>query len=204
MIPVLLGSAQQADAASLTLDDSVENQITTTHGQFEGGGSSNGDPPSANGVNVIPGEFSTFTGQWIDLGASTARSDVFYFTDTCTGLVSDILRIDVTPSGASGLATFELALQSSPDGSDLGPVPAGVTGIPEPSPADPFQFSAPFLLGRFFSDEIECPIGGEIIPIESSALMLAGLQTSAIWMLPVLAGAVGVGTFYIKSRINKD
>ena len=47
-------------------------------------------------------------------------------------------------------------------------------------------------------------IGGELLPIDSTALMLAGLQSSAIWMLPVLAGVAGVGAFYIKTRMNKD
>jgi len=46
-------------------------------------------------------------------------------------------------------------------------------------------------------------VGGELLPIDSTALVLAGLQSSAIWMLPVLAGAAGVGAFYIKTRMNK-
>jgi len=46
-------------------------------------------------------------------------------------------------------------------------------------------------------------VGGELLPIDSTALILAGLQSSAIWMLPVLAGAAGVGAFYIKTRMNK-
>jgi len=47
-------------------------------------------------------------------------------------------------------------------------------------------------------------VGGEFLPIDSTALVLAGLQTSAIWMLPVLAVAVGVGAYYIKTRMNID
>jgi len=47
-------------------------------------------------------------------------------------------------------------------------------------------------------------VGGELLPIDSTALMLAGLQSSAIWMLPVLAGAAGVGAYYIKTRMNKE
>jgi len=54
-------------------------------------------------------------------------------------------------------------------------------------------------------DFLPCPVkvGGEFLPIDSTALMLAGLQSSAIWMLPVLAGAVGAGiaAFKIKKRI---
>jgi len=47
-------------------------------------------------------------------------------------------------------------------------------------------------------------VGGEFLPIDSTALMLAGLQSSAIWMLPILAGAAGAGAYYIKTRMNKD
>lgn len=53
---------------------------------------------------------------------------------------------------------------------------------------------------------VECPdvVGGELLPIDSTALVLAGLQTSAIWMLPVLAGIAGsaFGILYIKYRRN--
>jgi len=47
-------------------------------------------------------------------------------------------------------------------------------------------------------------VGGEFLPIDSTALVLAGLQTSAIWMLPILAGVAGsaFGVLYIKSRRN--
>jgi len=46
-------------------------------------------------------------------------------------------------------------------------------------------------------------VGGESLSIDSTALVLAGLQSSAIWMLPVLAGAAGAGfaAFKIRKRI---
>jgi len=47
-------------------------------------------------------------------------------------------------------------------------------------------------------------VGGLPMVIDSNALLLAGLQSSAIWMLPVLAGAAGVSAFYIKTRMNKE
>jgi len=47
-------------------------------------------------------------------------------------------------------------------------------------------------------------IGGNIMPIDTTALFLAGIQSSSIWMLPVLTGAAGVGAFYIKTRMNKE
>jgi len=57
----------------------------------------------------------------------------------------------------------------------------------------------------FLNECISKPVvGGEFLPIDSTALVLAGLQTSAIWMLPVLAGIAGsaFGILYIKYRRN--
>lgn len=49
----------------------------------------------------------------------------------------------------------------------------------------------------------ENQIGGELLPIDTTALMLAGMQGSAVWMLPVLAGVAGVGAYYIRTKMNK-
>jgi len=57
----------------------------------------------------------------------------------------------------------------------------------------------------FLNECISKPVvGGEFLPIDSTALVLAGLQTSAIWMLPVLAGAAGTGFYLVKFRTNKE
>ncbi len=48
------------------------------------------------------------------------------------------------------------------------------------------------------------PVGGEFLPIESTALLLAGLQSSAIWMLPILAVAAGAGAYFVRTRMNKE
>ncbi len=50
----------------------------------------------------------------------------------------------------------------------------------------------------------ELVVGGSLLSIDNTALILAGLQGSVIWMLPVLAGAAGVGAYYIKTRMNKE
>lgn len=47
-------------------------------------------------------------------------------------------------------------------------------------------------------------VGGEFLQLDSTALVLAGIQSSAIWMLPVLAGAAGAGALFIKTRMNKE
>ena len=46
-------------------------------------------------------------------------------------------------------------------------------------------------------------VGGEFLPIDSTALLLAGFQTSAIWILPAVAGLAGTGYYLIRFR-NKE
>ena len=45
-------------------------------------------------------------------------------------------------------------------------------------------------------------VGGESLPIDSSALLLAGVQTNSVWILSALAviGSVAFGTLYIKTK----
>jgi len=47
-------------------------------------------------------------------------------------------------------------------------------------------------------------VGGSLLSIDNTTLLLAGLQSNAIWMLPILAGAAGIGAYYIKTRMNKE
>ncbi len=60
---------------------------------------------------------------------------------------------------------------------------------------------SPWTYTLAFGDE---EVGGEILPIDSAVLMLAGIQSSAIWMLPVLAGALGAGAYFVRTRINQE
>lgn len=51
-----------------------------------------------------------------------------------------------------------------------------------------------------------CYIGGEIIPIQTTSLLLAGAQTNAVWIMSALAviGSVAFGTLYITSRKHEN
>ena len=46
-------------------------------------------------------------------------------------------------------------------------------------------------------------VAGELLPIDSAALFLAGLSSSAVWMIPTLAGIAGAG-FIIRSKLHRD
>ncbi len=43
-------------------------------------------------------------------------------------------------------------------------------------------------------------IGGISIPIDQSALLLAGVSSVSMWMIPVVIAGIGIGVFVIKRR----
>ena len=43
-------------------------------------------------------------------------------------------------------------------------------------------------------------VGGSMIPIDSTALLLAGVQSISMWMIPVVVAGVGIGVFVIIRR----
>jgi len=47
-------------------------------------------------------------------------------------------------------------------------------------------------------------VAGELLPIDSSALMIAGLTSMSVWMIPAIAGLAGVGVYLVKHRANRD
>jgi len=47
-------------------------------------------------------------------------------------------------------------------------------------------------------------VAGELLSVDSSALMIGGLSSSAVWMIPAVAGIAGAGLYLIKFRMNRD
>lgn len=171
----LVFAVPNARAASILIDaGNIEELVTFTFGQFEGGFSINGSTPTSGGSFTFgEGTQLNFTGQWIDLGQATAFSRTVYWTDPDDGsnVISEILQYTITPSGASGLATISGFFQAE----GLGTIPPGV------SPADiivefadgshdPFQFGAPFL-----SAQIITGAGSAVRAPEPTVLTLLGL-----------------------------
>ena len=46
----------------------------------------------------------------------------------------------------------------------------------------------------------DIPIGGTLIPIDTTTLLLAGVQSISMWMIPVVVAGIGIGIFVIKRR----
>ena len=61
-------------------------------------------------------------------------------------------------------------------------------------------------LGEVTSLNDECPtqVAGELLPIDSSALMIAGLTSMSVWMIPTVLGLAGAGVYLVKFRANRD
>ena len=51
---------------------------------------------------------------------------------------------------------------------------------------------------------IDSPVAGELLSLDSSALVIGGLASSAVWMIPVVAGIAGTGLYMVKLRTNRD
>lgn len=153
---VLLVAPTTSNAASIFIDAAnLSTQVAFNFGQFEGGFSINGSTPIATGGSVFgEGTQLNFTGQWIDLGATTPFARTVYWSDpNAPSVIDHILQWAITPSGPSGLATISGFFQSK----GLGTIPPGVSlsDIILESPNgshNPFNFSAAFLGGQVITD----------------------------------------------------
>jgi hypothetical protein len=57
--------------------------------------------------------------------------------------------------------------------------------------------------GISFTGADSCmPVGGEFLPIDTTALVIAGASANAIWILPILAGLAGAGLYLTRSKLN--
>ena len=48
----------------------------------------------------------------------------------------------------------------------------------------------------------QCPVGGEMIPVDSTALLLAGTHSTASWMIPVIVSASGIVLLISNKKIR--
>jgi len=46
----------------------------------------------------------------------------------------------------------------------------------------------------------EPQVAGELLPLDSTALMIAGLSSMSVWMIPTVLGLAGVGVYLVKFR----
>jgi len=126
-----------AQAANLNIDDTVEGQITLGNdASWEFGVISNGTPfgPFVSGSTTVPGESASFSGSWqVNTGgAPDPGTGVIYIVDQGN---PNLVRATITASWSTIVqpgfdrATISVAVQSSPCGSNLGPLPPAFAGL---------------------------------------------------------------------------
>jgi len=157
------------------------------------------------------------TGQVTDLSAGGigCTGDAVAFTPADVLLLAacaDLITVDQTTGGF--VSSVFNAVVDRINGMDYDPVTGVLFGIHNEGffgsdrflvSIDATDFSLPTSVSTedgmdAIAFSPETAVGGELLPIDSTALMLAGLQSSAIWMLPVLAGAAGAGFAAFKLR----
>jgi len=202
-IPVLTGPSV-VDGASFTGLEYVGATLYGTHISAGGGAAPSTlsiltpttgafVPIGLTGVGAIAG-LAYDTGAGIMYGIAGGPGPASLYTiSLITGLATPV-----------GVTTMQAgSLQFGPDGK----LYAGGTG---PDLGDVFEISTSTATSTFFGstgstlgitgltliddDEI---IGGEIIPIDQTALLLAGVQSVSMWMIPVVIAGAGIGVFVI-------
>jgi hypothetical protein len=53
-------------------------------------------------------------------------------------------------------------------------------------------------------DPLPPVVGGELIPLDSTALLIAGMSANLGLIVPIVAGIAGAGAYFIKTRMNKE
>jgi hypothetical protein len=71
-------------------------------------------------------------------------------------------------------------------------------------PAASFLDFQPAIIQKLIKESCEVPVAGELLSLDSSALVIAGLASSAVWMIPTIAGIAGAGVYLLKLRANRD
>jgi hypothetical protein len=187
-----ISSATPAHAASLVICDaaacgSPDPNITFSVGQFEEGFSVNGSQiqRGLGGGSISVNEAgsfvdgaaqTTFTGTWIDEGATTPTSATIFFTEAGGG-ISDVLNYNYSTS--SGLGTVSGYVISDTESAlsvaDLASL--GITPTATVSETNAFIFNNAFITASFQSDVPE-PSTWAMMLLGFAGLGFAGYRAS--------------------------
>jgi len=134
------------------------------------------------------------------------ESDPFLLTISCDGPVNGFV-LDTTCQGIAGgfvysqgvgtnTITFMQTLENQ-------------GGIPEQHCTLTFNMDPTFGGSAQVFQEVwitphEKPVAGELLSVNSTSLVVAGLTSSMAWMIPAVAGLAGAGIYLVKYRTNKE
>jgi len=186
-----------------------------------------GAPPQANmfrhqagtGVNTITtltydGTCGTQGGCLDNTGFSVNlmnSDDVKLVYSTSDQLVDVTVRV-TSNNGAWAEQTDLLQIVTSVDTTILWPIldfinaPSASNGVLDLTDIGEFRFTLDTQVGLTDYDLENIMVtmemvGGEMFPVDTTALLLAGVELNAIWILPAIA-AIGIGAFIVSRKRN--
>jgi hypothetical protein len=91
---------------------------------------------------------------------------------------------------------------------DLGPVSPGTHQISLQGKGQVGGCNSGYLAGwggtlTTFTESLEQVVSGNILPLNTTSLLLAGVQTNLLWMVPTLAGLV-ISVVYLRAKMHND
>jgi len=161
------------------------------------------DDPNNPGLRFLtPG----FTGE-------TINEQVKVFEFEVSTISGNAIIKDISLELISGTGNVFIREQLLPSGViDILVNPGQLFDDVEFTPTDSMKVSLRIEAGEFSSGELQefvalysqippQPVAGELLALDSSALVIAGLS-GMIWMVPAVAGVLGAGVYLIKFRKN--
>jgi len=126
-----------------------------------------------------------------DVTGNAATGDVQFqlFSDDGNGyFVKDTLQYDTgSLTGVTAIGAVPFVIITSGDYSLTAVMTVNTVGI-----------GSNDIDGRISTQEQI--LAGELLPIGNMSLIIAGMQTSAIWFAPIVASGIGLAAFQIKKR----
>ena len=136
--------------------------------------------------------------------SGTSSSIILEVVEGVSELIIDLF----SPSGNTFVISLSIPVYDV-EHADFPLNPIGTLAIPDPQPGIIEIFVATnspeedLIVTTTQILDGERVIGGEIIPIDTTSLLLAGVQTNLAWIIPIALSAVGVGIYLTKSRMKK-
>lgn len=160
---------------------------------------------TADPTSVPP--FSCGSADGYECTPGTRDSD---FTDIGPGDIGSVFDFDLGDFAPDEEKTFKIFYGNAPTEisaiAALTAVGAELYSLGQSSTSDGPTLGTPVTFMFAFGDVGGIPldgvVGGEFLPINTTALLVAGAQTNAVWILSALAviGSVAFGTLYLKTK----
>jgi len=181
---------------------------------------SHGAGPMSFTINCPPDSTQTSIDSFFDIFVDPSG----LVLDACTGEPIAGASVELTVDDGSGFMSpdnsiidpqdfgFQLTFSDGSYGWDVAPfgydwlvTVTNAPGYQVPQSLGPYTISGPqdaVTDANFFLQPIgqSCSIGGTILQIDSTALLLAGVQGSLAWILPIVLVGAGLAVFVVKRK----